>query len=302
MSLLGHRLNVVIGKGGVGKSTVTAALALAGQARGLRVLCCEVTARERVSELLGAKPSGPEIRQIDKSIWSVHVQPEEAMHEYGLMVLRFKALYSAVFENRLVRYFLHAVPTLREIVMLGKVWWHVTQEKDESGRLRWDLVLLDAPATGHGITLLETPQSVLEIVNEGPMLRDMKAMQAMLVDPELTAVSIVALPEEMPANEAIELHQALDGFPGGRLFLNGFTEPRFEGRERSALAEADAAELRAAREASAVYGERQDLSAFYETRLKESIPLPMTRLPFIAGPTFGRAEIERLAAQAAPEI
>lgn len=299
MSLLDRRLNVLTGKGGVGKSTVTAALALVGQQRGKRVLCCEVTAKERVAGLLGARDSGPEVRQIDQGIWSVHVRPEEAMREYGIMILRFKALYSAVFENRLVRYFLRALPSLPEIVMLGKVWWHVTQEKDEAGRPRWDLVLLDAPATGHGISFLRTPQSILEIVEEGPMVRDMKAMQAMLADPATTAINIVTLPEEMPANEAIELRQALQDLPLGRLILNGWTEPRFDPEERRLLAATDAGELEPARRAARSYGEQQDLSALYEGRLREAVPMPLLRLPALASAAFGRAEVEQLAALAA---
>ena len=302
MSLLSHRLNIVTGKGGVGKSTVSATLAMVGQQRGLRVLCCEVTAKERVAGLLGARDSGTEVRQVDKSIWTVHVQPEEAMREYGLMVLRYKAIYSAVFENRVVRYFIRALPSLPEIVMLGKIWWHVTQDRDESGRLRWDVVILDAPATGHGISLLRTPQTILDLVEEGPLVRDMKAMQAMLVDPNTTAVNIVTLPEEMPTNEAIELQQALAGFPGGRVLLNGYTSPRFTADERSSLNDSDSQELNAARRSARIYGERQDLSAFYEDRLRKGLPLPMTRLPYLSGPTFGRAEIERLAAAAAPEL
>jgi anion-transporting ArsA/GET3 family ATPase len=302
MSMLDRRLNVITGKGGVGKSTVTAALALVAQQRGKRVLCCEVTAKERVSGLLGASDSGPEVRQIDRSIWSVHVQPEVAMREYGTMVLRFKALYSAVFENRLVRYFTKALPALPEIVMLGKIWWHVTQDRDESGRYRWDLVLLDAPATGHGISLLRTPQSILEMVDEGPMVRDMKAMQAMLVDPKTTAIHIVALPEEMPTNEAIELHQALAGLPDGKLVLNGWSEPRFNDDERTTVRRSDDGELASAREAIRMYGQQQDLSAQYEARLREGVDLGLLRLPLLAGPRFGRPEVESLAAIAAPEI
>jgi len=217
-------------------------------------------------------------------------------------VLRYKAIYSAVFENRVVRYFIRALPSLPEIVMLGKIWWHVTQDRDESGRLRWDVVILDAPATGHGISLLRTPQTILDLVEEGPLVRDMKAMQAMLVDPNTTAVNIVTLPEEMPTNEAIELQQALAGFPGGRVLLNGYTSPRFTADERSSLNDSDSQELNAARRSARIYGERQDLSAFYEDRLRKGLPLPMTRLPYLSGPTFGRAEIERLAAAAAPEL
>src|SRR5207237_1263473 len=86
-----------------------------------------------------------------------------------------------VFENKVVRYFLTAAPSLAEIVMLGKVWWHAARET-ERGRPRWDLVVLDAPATGHGLTLLTVPDVFLTIVSEGPLARDMRDMQALLKD------------------------------------------------------------------------------------------------------------------------
>jgi anion-transporting ArsA/GET3 family ATPase len=221
------------------------------------------------------------------------------------MVLRFKALYSAVFENRVVRYFLRALPALPEIVRLGKIWWHVTQEQDETGRLRWDQVILDAPATGHGLSFLGTPRAILGIIDEGPMVRDMKAMQAMLIDPSLTAVSIVTLLEEMPVNEAIELHEGLSkrlGLPLGRLILNSFFEPRFDGEELTHLAESEHPELAISRRVARAYGERQRLCAFYEQRLRESIPLPQTRLPYLPRKTFGRAEIEQFAALTGSEL
>ena len=134
-ALLDRRLLVVTGKGGTGKSTLSAALALIGARQGKKVLVCEVVARERVSDFFGKPPSGPQIRELMPNLYSVHVRPREAMREYALMTLRYRAIYTAVFENRVVRYFLDAAPSLAEIVMLGKVWWHAARE-EERGRPR----------------------------------------------------------------------------------------------------------------------------------------------------------------------
>lgn len=303
MSLFERRFNIVTGKGGVGKSTVTAALALAAQARGQRVLVCEVGAKQRVPALLGAPDTGPEIKQVDRNIWAVHVRPAEAMREYALMVLKFRAVYHAVFENRLVRYVLRAIPPLPDIVMLGKVWWHVVEERDAQGRLRWDQVILDAPATGHGLGMLATPRTILDIVSEGPMVRDMRRMRAMLEDRSLTAVNIVSLPEEMPANEAIELQAAVAKLelPPGRLFLNDHVAPRFSAEEREQLAGSEAPELSPSRVAALHWGVRQDLSAHYERRLREEQPLPLTLIPHLSTDRFDRAAVESIARQLGAE-
>ena len=304
MSLFRRRLNIVTGKGGVGKSTVSAALALAAQARGQRVLVCEVGAKQRVPALLGLPETGPEIRQIDRNIWAVHVRPAEAMREYALMVLKFRAVYHAVFENRLVRYVLRAIPPLPDIVMLGKIWWHVAEERDAQGRLRWDQVILDAPATGHGLGMLATPRTILDIVSEGPMVRDMKRMRDMLEDTSITAVNIVSLPEEMPANEAIELQAAIAklDLPGGRLFLNDHVAQRFSVEERAQVAASDAPELAPSRVAETHWGVRQDLSAHYERRLREEQPLPLTLIPHLSAEQFDRTAIESIAKQLGAEV
>ena len=289
--LFSKRLLVVTGKGGVGKSTVSAALALAAAARGKRVLVCEVAARERLPALLGGEPAGPEISEAAPGVFSVHVLPPDAMREYALMVLRYKAIYKAVFENRLVRYFLRAVPSLAEIVMLGKVWWHAARDE------RFDLVILDAPATGHAVSLLATPANMLQIVSDGPLARDMREMQALLTDPARTSVCLVALPEEMPVNEAIELDAQLGGtlaLPRGPVFLNAFNETRFTPGELAAL-EGGGARLAAAAAVAREYEDRADICLHAEDKLRVELRRQPLRLPMLYAQDFGPRQVQLIA-------
>jgi anion-transporting ATPase len=296
-SVLGRRLVVVSGKGGTGKSTLSAALALGASRQGKKTLVCEVVARERVSELFGRPPSGTKIRELLPNLYSVHVRPREAMREYALMTIKYETLYKLAFENAAARYFLAAAPSLSEIVMLGKVWWHAVQEMDR-GKNRWDLVILDAPATGHGITFLTVPSVFLSLVNEGPLARDMRDMQSLLADPQRCSVCIATLPEEMPANEAIELDRTLrqHGFPAGPLFLNGCFESRFSAAEVAAVTRGGPL-LAASGEAADNHESRAQLSSYYEKVLRETVPRELFKVPFLFERTgFGPAAIEKIAA------
>jgi anion-transporting ArsA/GET3 family ATPase len=298
-TLLDRRVVIVTGKGGVGKSTVSAALALIAAREGKRVLVCEVNAQERVAPLLGAPAAGGTVREALPGLFTVNVTPHDAMREYGLMVLKFKTIYDAVFENRLVRYFLRVVPSLAELVMLGKILHEAREE--ERGRPRWDLVIVDAPATGHAVQLLRVPSALVDTVPAGPLRRDAEWMEAMLVDPARTSLAIVTLPEEMPVNEAIELDaqvRSVLGIHRGGLFVNAMPEARFAPQEAArlaALAEAPPPVGPAAR-AARLQAIRAEQAARYLERARAALDLPPTVIPFLPLTSWGRDAIEQVAA------
>jgi anion-transporting ArsA/GET3 family ATPase len=298
-TLLDRRLVIVTGKGGVGKSTVAAALALLAAREGKRVLVCEVNAQqERIAPLLGAPPAGPRVRVAVDGVSTINVTPAEAMREYGLMVLKFQTIYEAVFENRLVRYFLRVVPSLAELVMLGKILHEARAE--ERGRPRWDLVIIDAPATGHAVQLLRVPQALLDTVPGGPLRHDAQWMEALLVDPARTAVVLVTLPEEMPVNEAIELDAAVRGvlgMPRAALFVNAMPDHRFLPEEAEALAELQerAPPLGPAARAGRLQAIRAEHAARYLARATAALDLPTYVLPLLPIADWGPAAVEAIA-------
>ncbi len=304
-ALLDHRLLVVTGKGGVGKSTISAALALLASRRGKRVLVCEVNAQERIAPLLGAPAAGSEAREAVPGIFTVDVTPRDAMREYGIMVLKFRSIYDAVFENRLVRYFLRAIPSLAELVVLGKILHEVRLE--ERGRPRWDLVVLDAPATGHAVQLLRVPATLLDTVPPGPLRRDAQWMQDLLVDPLVTSLSIVTLPEEMPVNEAIELDAAVRdvlGIPRGALIVNAMPEVRFAAEERARLGELerDPPPLGPAAQAAALQSLRAEQASRYLARARAALDLPALLVPLLARERWDLAAVDEVAASLAGSV
>jgi len=297
-ALLDHRLLIITGKGGVGKSTISAALALLAARRQKRVLVCEVNAKERVGPLLGAPPAGASAREALPGLFTVNVTPREAMREYGIMVLRFRSIYDAVFENRLVRHFLRAIPSLAELVVLGKILHEV--RVIDRGRPRWDLVVLDAPATGHAVQLLRVPSALLDTVPAGPLRRDVLWMRGLLVDPSITSISIVTLPEEMPVNEAIELDAAVRGvlgMPRGALIVNAMSSARFSDGERAQLEKLARRPppLGPAAQAGRLHGSRAELAARYLAKARDAIELPTVLVPLIAREQWDRDAIEEVA-------
>lgn len=229
------RLLVITGKGGVGKSTVSAALALALARAGQRTLLCEVNSGGGTTALMGYPAAGPELAQLEGPLWSVDVRPAEAMREYVLSKIRFERVYHAVFENPLVRAFLRFIPSLAETVMLGKVCWHMRQT--DGPRKRWDAVVLDAPATGHALTFLGVPQVLLDTLPPGTMAEEASWMRDMLVDPATTGALVVALPEELPVLESIELAAGLRErhVSVSAVVLNQAVAPRFLSDDLTAL-------------------------------------------------------------------
>ncbi|HEY1696396.1 MAG TPA: ArsA family ATPase [Polyangiaceae bacterium] len=285
-TLADKRFVLVTGKGGVGKTTVCAAEALALAARGKRVLVAMCNAKERLSVMLGVPSIGADVVGVADNVWAVNMSPDKAIEEYGILVLHSRALYKTLFDNKYVRSFLRGVPGMQEWSMLGKAWWHTTERRPD-GSSRFDVVILDAPATGHGLDMLRVPKVILDVVPPGLLRRDAERAWAMFQDPTTCAIVLVTLPEEMPTTETIELARALGELklPIGRVVVNGVLPPLFSKEERAALEAArdldpfvpgDAAIL-AGRDRST----RERVQAESLGRLSRELPIAPSFLPLL---------------------
>ena len=296
------RLVILAGKGGVGRTTVAAVLARALAAQGKRVLIAQTDAAERLGKLFGrTEPVGPGIVTLAPGIDATNMTPKSALHEYGLMVLRYETVYRALFENRAVRGFLGAIPGLDAYAMLGKVWWHTTEMV--KGRPRYDLVILDGPASGHATLMLRLPQAIIEAMPRGPLTKDAQAARALMTDPARAAMIIVTLPEELPVRETIELARtARDSLkiPLGPVIINAvppaeLSTPSVDsvvGRLSVPTGDGELdATLRMAAGVRAHRRTAEDMVA----RLKDNPGLPMVLLPRLPTADLGPDDVEQLA-------
>ena len=232
-----RRFLIVTGKGGVGKTTVAAAHAVALAAQGKRVLIAMCNAKERLSVMFGSDLVGSDVIPIAANVWAVNMTPEVALEEYGMLALKSRALYSLLFDNKYVRVFFRAVPGIQEWSMLGKAWWHTTETRAD-GSPKYDVVILDAPATGHGLDMLRVPKVIVDVVPPGLLRRDAERAWTLFRDPKQCGVVRVTLPEEMPTTETIELAGALTGELGmsiARVVVNCVMPPLFSPEEREKL-------------------------------------------------------------------
>lgn len=299
--LLDKRLVFVTGKGGVGKSTVSLALALAAARAGKRTILCEVAAQEHLSHVFHRHEVGFQEAEMEKNLWGISIDPDESMREYVLLQVKVKAMRDLLFKSRVFTYLAAATPGLKELVTIGKIWELALDDRKIKHGRTYDLVVVDAPATGHGVGFLQTPRTFANIARVGPIRQQAELLDAFIRDPRRTGVAIVALPEEMPVNETASLERDLAsvvGVPVDRIFCNGLYQARFSAAESDRIAIAAGAEddlVRAAARAALGHSRRARDQREQLARLKELVRAPVTTLPFLFEPEIGIEQIGALA-------
>ena len=286
MSPLERRFLFVTGKGGVGKTTVSASLARALNAR--RSVLLAVTDPAPYQELLPGARWREEPAQYRDNLSTVHLQPEAALKEYGRLLIKPRLARQALFDNRYVQSFLAAVPGLPQWAVLGKAWYHTTETL--AGAPRFDSVVFDAPATGHGFEMLRLPKVITEVAPAGLLRRDAELAWQLLQDPTQSAIVLVTLPEELPTNETIELAGRITrelALPIGAVVLNRVRSLSFDAEERRAMLPLAALEPKgpsAVLKAAATRAIQEQVQLASTERLAE-LPMPLIQLPDIDNPT-----------------
>jgi len=207
-----------------------------------------------------------------------------------------------LFRSKVFTYLAAATPGLRELVTIGKIWELTLDPRKAKGAQPYDLVILDAPATGHGVGFLQTPRTFANVARVGPVATQAETLNRLITDRRRTGVAIVALPEEMPVNETATLERELVrdvGMSVDQIFLNGLYPDRFSADDERALeSELEQVEGSARDAITAALTVRRRAEAQREqlARLNDMTRTPVTSLPFLFQPELGVDELRELAA------
>jgi anion-transporting ArsA/GET3 family ATPase len=307
-SLFARRLLVLTGKGGVGKSTVGASLALAARARGKRVLLVEVAAPLEASRRLGGPPSRGREVEVVPGLSTVNLDPQAVMDEYVRHVVKLDMISRRILDNPVYHRFFAAAPGLKELMVLGKIMVLEEQRRRLSREPLYDLIVVDAPATGHGLAYLNVPLAASRAIPVGPIGHNARRILQLLRDARRTALVVIAAPEEMAVVEAVELDRAARRevqIEPQAVVLNGCHERRFSDAEEAELLRLARAggggelepgvPLQAALRAARRQVRRRKLTRFYRERLARALDAPLVSLPFLFRESLGMRELHVLA-------
>src|SRR5215207_2849482 len=296
----------VTGKGGVGKTTVAAALGLAAARTGRRTIVCEVAEQDRMSRAFARQGVRPEQEvELSEGLWAITIDPQAALEEWLAKQVGGAAL-KVLGHSHAFQYFVAAAPGAKELITIAKVWELAQAQRWNRGNRAYDLVVVDAPASGHGIGMLTTPRTFAEIARVGPIRRQASKVSDMLADPKRTGYVAVALPEEMPVNETIELERRLRDAIGlglDAIVMNAMWPERFSSSDVTKLRAVardgyDEEALGAVRAALGVH-ERVKTQRAHLRRLEAATDAPVATLPFVFESELGLEDYERLASELA---
>lgn len=292
--LAARQLLVVTGKGGVGKTAVSAALArhLARDRR--RVLVFEVDPRENLHQMLGIPPSGGDVHDAGGGLFLQNLKPREVVDEIVRERLKLEVITRRVLDSPVYQHFAEGAPGIKEVAILGHAL-RLLQGLDRRRREPVDLVVLDAPATGHGVSLLQAPRLLSDVIRQGPFGEMGRELAGFVADPERCGVVVVTSAEEMPVDEALELRKSLDerlDREPDLLVINGLYPPLPDDAADASGAEPTDGED----EVWSLWRKRRRLNETERERLVDRWPGPRVEIPLFPldrGPELVRALVRR---------
>ncbi|HEX9969423.1 MAG TPA: ArsA-related P-loop ATPase [Acidimicrobiales bacterium] len=298
------RVLIVAGKGGVGKTTVTAAVARMAASAGLRTLIVEVEGKSGLSAAFG-RPDALTYEEVElaPNIRARTLTPDDALLEY-LEGHGMRRVSKRLMSSGAIDVVATAVPGIKDILVLGKV-----KQLERAGVA--DLIVLDAPAAGHAVTFLTSAAGLVDAARVGPIRSQAQDVVELLSDPARSQVMLVTLPEETPVNEVVETAFKLEdrvGIALAPVVVNGLY-PALDGLDVDPAAAADAAgvslregEADALRDAARFRQERAALQVEQVERLAQALPLPQVRLPFLFTTEVRLPQVDVLAAALATGV
>jgi len=312
--LLSRRLLLVTGKGGVGKSTLAASLALAGSRLGRRTCLVEVEGRQAFSSIFSTAPWDFEEREFRPNLYGLSIDPEASLTEYLSMFYGAQRITKLVARTPAVEFATQAAPGIKDVLLIGKVKEMERRRRDD-GQFEYDLIVVDAPPTGRIVNFLAAPDATTELVNVGPVRQQAQTVIDMLTDSSRTAVLLTTLLEEMPVTETADSIRDLTqlGVPLGPVLINRAVQPAMDdaalkhlaGMERDAVQrvladlgidDIDASTAEALLDTGHTHLGRLDLAERMRQRVADEIDLPSLELPFVADATRPEEIVTAIAA------
>ena len=296
--LTSRSLVMVTGKGGVGKTTVAAALGLRAARGGRRTIVCEVGAQRRLPRLFGVEADeGDEVR-LRGDLWATSIDPEPALREWLSRQLGSRQLVDLLARSNLFQYFVAAAPGAKELVTVTKLWELAQAARWRKGAEAYDTVVVDLPASGHGVGLMRTARTFADVARVGPIANQAGAVRDAIEDPAASTMVAVSLPGELPVSETLDLERSIDRElrrPVDAIVVNALLEERFspdEVGEVSALAGAVAGPM--PRRAVRAQAGRSAAQHEQLVRLLEHARAPVSTLPFLPREGLSLADVELL--------
>ncbi len=198
--LFDKRLLMVTGKGGIGKTLTSFALAQMAVAKGKRVCLIESSAHDQLAPLFGSEPIGHNLRELSPGLFVINLNAQDNFRDFVIKHLCFARLFEKVFTRPIVRSFIQMMPGIAELTLLGRLYYFSELEKEH----KFDLVILDGYASGHFYSLMKTPDAVMHSGMVGPIIEETRRVRAFIADPQKSAVVLVAVAEDLVVSEALD--------------------------------------------------------------------------------------------------